>query len=314
MTSSERKRSVSPTKDASTNDNSPSKKVKVDDQDKKAKDIKRIQPFAALVVDIEGTTTPISFVHDVLFPHVKDNVASFLKEKWTEKELQEKVSSLRAQSLKDVENKVEGAKPILPADHKNIKELQDSVVQNIKWQMSIDRKIGPLKSFQGYMWRFAYESGNVKGTVFEDVVPTLEKLKSQGVPIFVYSSGSIEAQKLIFGYSTDGDLLHFFKDHFDTGIGSKLEKESYSKIAESIKFEPSKILFLSDNVKEIKAARAAGFQGAIVWRKGNAPLVPEPTAIEGTKHRSYNQDGANVTIIESFLEILPSAPSASPSK
>ncbi|KAI8848872.1 HAD-like domain-containing protein [Chytridium lagenaria] len=220
-------------------------------------------PYNIVVVDIEGTTTPISFVHDVLFPYVTNHVEDFLKEKWGNLELEEKVEALRTQADKDIAENVKDAVAILPKDHADAKAVRDSVTANIRWQVKADRKIGALKSFQGFMWRFAYESGKVKGSVFDDVLPVMKQWKSHGFKLYVYSSGSIEAQKLLFGYSDKGDLLHYFSGHFDTTIGSKLEVSSYTKIASSIlppSASSSSILFLSDNPLEIAAAKAVGYK------------------------------------------------------
>jgi len=125
------------------------------------------------------------------------------------------------------------------------------------------------------------------------------------IPVFVYSSGSIAAQKLIFGYSEQGDLLKFFKGHFDTGIGSKLETTSYEKISESIGLDASSILFLSDNFHEIKAAKIAKYQVAITSRPGNAPLTPEPkeNALD-TLIYTFLDLGITVPVVKSFVEIF----------
>ncbi|KAJ3115221.1 Enolase-phosphatase E1 [Phlyctochytrium bullatum] len=257
-------------------------------------------PYKVVVVDIEGTTTPISFVHDVLFPYVSNNIDEFLSENWGATELEEKVQVLREQAAKDVKEGVAGAVAILPKDHADVDALKKSIADNIRWQVKADRKIGALKSFQGYMWRFAYESGKVKGSVFDDVVPVLDAWIKKGLKVYVYSSGSIEAQKLLFGYSEKGDILDRFSGHFDTTIGSKLEPSSYEKIADTIladaassqpdkALEKSSILFLSDNPVEIAAAKSVGYRVSVLRRPGNAALELVPDR-EGKSTRAFVKD------------------------
>ncbi|KAI8926539.1 HAD-like domain-containing protein [Entophlyctis helioformis] len=251
---------------------------------------KPLQPLSAVVVDIEGTTTPISFVHDVLFPYVSASVAAFLDERWADAECQERVSALRLQADKDIADGVDGAVAVMSfpdggdaeAAASVVADVKASVVANIKWQMSIDRKIGALKAFQGYLWRYAYENGKVKGDVFDDVVVALNEWKALGLPVYIYSSGSVEAQKLLFKYSEHGDLLPHFKGHFDTAIGPKTEAASYEAIVREIGVPAGRVLFLSDNVKEVQAAASVGYQVRIAVREGNAAVADEQLAEFGS--------------------------------
>nr|CAG8507362.1 2627_t:CDS:2 [Entrophospora candida] len=222
--------------------------------------------------DIEGTTTPISFVHDILFPYVTKNLEKFLHNNWASQELQKYVQELRKQAEQDYKEGMPEAKIIPEENEKNTDEVIKSVIHNIEWQMKADRKIGALKSFQGYMWKFGYESGELESLMYDDVLVALNKWKEAGIKIYIYSSGSIAAQKLLFGYTNKGNLLEYFSGHYDTSIGSKLEESSYINICKNIGSVPSKILFLSDNVKEISAAKKAGFQTAIIQRPENPPL------------------------------------------
>ncbi|KAI8914508.1 2,3-diketo-5-methylthio-1-phosphopentane phosphatase, partial [Gorgonomyces haynaldii] len=215
-----------------------------------------------ILTDIEGTTTPISFVKEVLFPHVYEHCQQFLTDRWDEKETQDCVKALKEQSEKDQQ---EGLKFTM------IDDTVASVVKNIQEQMDQDRKITALKQFQGYMWRFAYENGQVQGVVYDDVVEQLKHWKSKDLPVSIYSSGSVMAQKLLFQYSTHGNLLEYFVSHFDTKIGSKLETKSYKDIAKELDVKPKHVLFLSDNVKELDAAKKAGMQVKWLIRPGNAP-------------------------------------------
>ncbi|KAI8879589.1 2,3-diketo-5-methylthio-1-phosphopentane phosphatase [Backusella circina FSU 941] len=235
--------------------------------------------YDTVLLDIEGTITPITFVKETLFPYVTIGVSSFLDRTWDSPETKEQIELLRVQAAKDVNDKLPEA-VLIPTEQEATKEqIKEAVVKNIDWQMKADRKIGALKSFQGVMWKEGYASGELKGVVYDDVIPRLEKWKADGKKIYIYSSGSVPAQKLIVGYSDKGDLKHFFSGYFDTAVGLKIESDSYKNIAKEIKKEDStnSILFVTDNIKEIFAASEAGYQVVISDRPGNAPLGPEST-------------------------------------
>ncbi|XP_041055070.1 enolase-phosphatase E1 [Carcharodon carcharias] len=235
--------------------------------------------IAVFLLDIEGTTTPISFVKDVLFPYVKRNVKGYLHTHWHEKECQEDVELLRKQAKDD--NQFDGA-VLIPECHsgENADKEQaiKAVINYILWQMSQDRKTTALKQLQGHMWTEAYVRGEVKGEVYEDVSPAIKKWRKAGKKVYIYSSGSVEAQKLLFGYSVEGDLLELFDGHFDTKIGSKVEMESYRRIAQNIGCSTGNILFLTDVTKEARAAGQAGVQVTLVVRPGNTELTEEETS------------------------------------
>ncbi|KAJ3157734.1 Enolase-phosphatase E1 [Geranomyces variabilis] len=268
-------------------------------------------PYRVVVLDIEGTTTPITFVHDVLFPYVSANLASFLATHWTEPECIAKVAALKEQAQKDIDDGVPDAVPVLPLRAESGVTSSDdaavraSVVANVQWQMSIDRKIGPLKALQGYMWRSAYESKEILGDVYPDVLPALNKwTKAHGLPVYIYSSGSVEAQKLLFGWSVNGNMLDLFRGHFDTSIGLKVEADSYRKIVKEVAQKAENVLFVSDNVREIEAALAAGLRVAVADRPGNAPL-PRSSTDETSEHpATIILGGASVPVIRSFDEFL----------
>ncbi|KAG8593661.1 hypothetical protein GDO81_000917 [Engystomops pustulosus] len=226
----------------------------------------------AILLDIEGTTTPITFVKDILFPYIQDNVEEYLQKHWHEEECQDDVRQLKLQAEKD-----SGQKGFVPIPSNTEAELQviKGVAANVLWQMSLDRKTTALKQLQGHMWRSAYASGKVKGEVYDDVVPALKKWKGAGMKLYIFSSGSVEAQKLLFGYSIEGDLLELFHGHFDTTVGSKVESDSYRRIADKIGCSTENILFLTDIIKEAEAAREAGVHVAIAVRPGNAALTDE---------------------------------------
>ncbi|KAI9596107.1 HAD-like domain-containing protein [Syncephalis fuscata] len=223
-----------------------------------------------LLVDIEGTTTSISFVHDKLFPLVRAELASFLDAAWTRADVQDSVALIRQQAVEDHSNGLSEC-PVIP-ESGEAADIKEAVKANVLWQMDSDRKTGGLKRLQGQIWRNAYESGTVKGELFEDVLPALHRCQALNVPVYVYSSGSVEAQKLLFTHSEYGNLQPVFSGNFDTTIGSKIESASYIAIAQQIQLPTKDILFLSDNPKEIKAASDTGMQTAILDRPGNAPL------------------------------------------
>ncbi|KAF9141408.1 Enolase-phosphatase E1 [Mortierella sp. GBA39] len=249
-----------------------------------------IHPYDVIVSDIEGTTTPIVFVKENLFPYITSKLAEFLQRNWASEEMKSAVEALRVQAAKDVADGVADATPIT-AESADVtaEKVQQDVIASIGWQMKADRKIGALKAFQGYMWREGYTNGDLKGALYEDVIPAFDHWRAEGKKLYIYSSGSIDAQKLLFGFSEKGDLLHYFSGHYDTTIGLKVKAESYAKIAADIGLSPTRILFLSDNIHEIVAAKKAGFQTVITDRPGNAPLTTE------------ERDG-NI-VVKSFLEI-----------
>ncbi|KAM4053287.1 enolase-phosphatase E1 [Anomaloglossus baeobatrachus] len=228
----------------------------------------------AILLDIEGTTTPITFVKDILFPYIQDNVEEYLQNHWHEEECQEDVRQLRLQAEKD--RGLKGFVPIPNNAEPDAKLLViKGVVDNVCWQMSLDRKTTALKQLQGHMWRSAYATGKVKGEVYDDVLPALKKWKEADMKLYIFSSGSVEAQKLLFGYSIEGNLLELFHGHFDTTIGSKMESESYRRIADKIGCAPDNVLFLTDITIEADAASEAGVHVVIAVRPGNAALTDE---------------------------------------
>lgn len=230
-----------------------------------------------LLLDIEGTTTSISFVKDKLFPYAEENVKQFLETEWENEDVKEAVNALRKLALEDKEKSVEGLVAI-PGEDASKEDQIEGLVNNVKWQMSSDRKVGALKQLQGLIWKQGYDKGDIKGHVYDDVCSALEQWHSvEGQKIYIYSSGSVQAQKLLFGQSLVGDLLKYIDGHFDTAVGGKQESASYTAIVEKIGCNTDDILFLTDVDKEAEAARQAGLHVALVSREGNAPLTPEAT-------------------------------------
>jgi enolase-phosphatase E1 len=155
------------------------------------------------------------------------------------------------------------------------------VTQTLLTWMEQDKKITPLKTLQGMMWKTGYDQGDFQGHVYEDAFQKLGQWKELGLALYVYSSGSVSAQKLLFSHSTYGDLTPLFSGYFDTQLGGKREEDSYRKIAKQLKLPPGKILFLSDAVEELNAASEAGMQTFLILREGTTPLVncPHPSAL-----------------------------------
>ncbi|KAI4487246.1 hypothetical protein M0804_005395 [Polistes exclamans] len=225
-----------------------------------------------ILVDIEGTTTSISFVKETLFPYVRANLKKYLSECWDNEKFKEVYNKLKEQAKKDEEDKVEGFVSITGS---NVEEEQESLIKNVLWQMDNDRKTNSLKQLQGNMWHDAYKTGVIKGRVYDDVPKSLELWVNNGKKIYVYSSGSVESQKLHFGHSEHGDLLKYFSGFFDTEVGAKQECNSYKNILTKLGEKANNVIFLTDVVKEAAAAKEAGILPIIVTREGNAALTDE---------------------------------------
>ncbi|KAM3254796.1 hypothetical protein ACQJBY_048330 [Aegilops geniculata] len=225
-----------------------------------------------VVLDIEGTTTPISFVTDVMFPYARDNVRKHLTSTYNSEETKEDIKLLRIQVEEDLKIGVVGATPVAP-DDAGKEEVISSLVANVEAMIKADRKITSLKQLQGHIWRTGFERKELQGVVFEDVPEALKNWQSQGMKVYIYSSGSREAQRLLFGHTSYGDLRQFLCGFFDTTTGNKREARSYFEISQSLGVDnPSQILFITDVLQEAIAAKTAGFEVIISIRPGNAPL------------------------------------------
>ncbi|MCW7502842.1 acireductone synthase [Leptospira paudalimensis] len=232
------------------------------------------------LLDIEGTTAPIAFVHEILFPYAKKHIHSFLKtyqfseEKWKEI-LAEYEKDLSANDPLFVQKLSMDPSRSQNFPNENTKQLsKDLVPSYFEYLIEKDRKFGPLKEVQGKIWKEGYESGEIKSTVYEDVPKFLKQSIQEGKQNHVYSSGSVEAQVLIYQYSVLGDMRECFTSYFDTAVGGKREKESYLRIAKTLSALPSEIRFFTDIVEEADAASEAGMQVVILNRPGNLPQKP----------------------------------------
>lgn len=206
-----------------------------------------------ILTDIEGTTTSISFVHEVLFPYASQHLPEFVRTHQTEPKVAEILQAV-ADSWKEVNGDQE-------PDVEQLIQLMLTWIQE-------DRKFTPLKKLQGLMWANGYQNGDFKGHVYPDVPGALARWQAAGLQLGVYSSGSVGAQKLLYGYSEAGDLTPHFSAYFDTLVGHKREVKSYQKIAEELQLPPQEVLFLSDVPEELDAAESAGMQVRQLLRPG----------------------------------------------
>ena len=224
-----------------------------------------------VVLDVEGTTTPISFVYDVLFPYARTHLREFLETHGASGLLGEVARQLREEHAADVARG--DAPPPLPADLSsgNATDLEPYVV----WLMDRDRKSPGLKQLQGMIWQRGFTDGTLHGELFPDVATALERWGTSSIDVAIYSSGSVLAQRLIFGHTPAGDLTPRISQFFDVTIGAKRSADSYRHIAAELHHEPEELLFLSDVHAELSAARAAGFMTMLCVRPGNPEAARE---------------------------------------
>jgi enolase-phosphatase E1 len=219
--------------------------------------------IGAIVLDIEGTTTPIAFVHDALFPFARRHLRAHLQEHHGSPEVREVIRRLR----------VEWADDVAPPPWSD--ELS-SVGGYVEWLMDRDRKSPALKLLQGYIWERGYQSGAIEGEVFPDVAPAIQGWRTSGIVVAIYSSGSVLAQKLLFAHTPGGDLTPLVDRFFDTEVGAKTSPGSYRHIAAALQCTAHRLLFVSDAQKELDAARQAGCEVLLCVRPGNPVQSPPP--------------------------------------
>lgn len=223
----------------------------------------------AVLSDIEGTTAPVAFVAETLFPYAAARLDAFVRAHQSDPEIAEALNETAA---------LEG----------RALTVDEAIAVLLGW-IAADRKATPLKTLQGKIWREGYESGAVVSPVYPDAVAALKRWKDAGLRLDVYSSGSVEAQILLYRHSTAGDLTPLFSGYFDTRIGAKIEASSYAKIAQEIGIAPDEILFLSDLPREVEAALAAGMKS---WRIDRA--LPAGTVLTDASGISVAADFAAV--------------------
>lgn len=218
----------------------------------------------AVLLDIEGTTTPIDFVFKVLFPYARSHTDRFLEQHGSSPDVLEDLDGLRREHLEDT------GQGFSPPALKNPHE-PGSFAAYVDWLIERDRKSTPLKSLQGKIWAEGYASGELRSQVFDDVPPALKRWQGQNRTIAIFSSGSVLAQRLLFAHTAAGDLTRFLSAYFDTTIGTKTDPASYEKIARRLERSPAEIVFISDVVSELDGAEAAGVQALLCERPGNHP-------------------------------------------
>lgn len=231
----------------------------------------------AILLDIEGTTAPISFVAEVLFPYAAERLAAFV----TANEGDDEVKQALAETA-ELEGRALST---------------DEAIEVLLGWIAADRKATPLKTLQGKVWREGYESGVVRSPVYPDAVEWMQAWKARGLTLAVYSSGSVEAQKLLYGYTETGDLTPLFSGFFDTRTGAKTEAASYRAIAQALGAAPGEVLFLSDLPREIDAALAADMPAIRIDRTlpiGARSLDPGGTLVV-----------ADFAIVEDWLKAAP---------
>ncbi|XP_037275135.2 enolase-phosphatase E1 isoform X2 [Rhipicephalus microplus] len=204
----------------------------------------------AVVLDIEGTVISVNFVKDVLFPFARKNMRTYLESRWEDPELKAIVAQLHTQAIQDAKD--DGSVP--PVDNP-VKAPREALIAqleaNLLWQMDADRKAPPLKALQGLIWKEGYASGQLCASLYLDVVPMLATWKSRHLKLLIYSSGSVQAQQLLFSHTTEGDVTRLLDGYFDINTaGVKTDARSYEVISQAINTIPSKILFLTDIVAD----------------------------------------------------------------
>ncbi len=215
----------------------------------------------SILLDIEGTTTPIAFVKDVLFPFARKSAVSYLAAHRHEPEVQGDLALLVEERARELED---GAPPVESSDP----------LPYLFWLMDSDRKSTALKALQGRIWKDGYESGALVSEVYPDVAPALARFKGAGIDVSIYSSGSVLAQHLLFAHSNAGDLRPFLSAYFDTTTGGKKEATSYTRIASALGRAPKDVLFVSDVAEELDAAGQAGMKVALCVRPGTPEPIP----------------------------------------
>ena len=221
----------------------------------------------AVLLDIEGTTTPIAFVVDVLFPYARKHLRRHLEELAASPLYASVLDQLRGEHAVDER----AGEPVAAWIDAPLTARLESAASYADWLMDRDRKSTPLKILQGMLWEQGYQRGELVGEVFADVPPALARWRAEGVQVGIFSSGSVLAQQLLFRHSSAGDLTPFLRGHFDTTTGKKTDPDSYRRIGAAMNTRPESIVFLSDVVAELDAARDAGLATRLSIRPVNGP-------------------------------------------
>ena len=226
-----------------------------------------------LLLDIEGTTCPVSFVSDTLFPYARQSLSSYIASHRSDPEVQDILNMARKEWSDDNTE----ASHRLRDKHRQQEGLQTSqaITDYLLLLIDIDKKSTALKDLQGKIWLHGYQSGEIKAELFHETPACLQEWSERNLAISSYSSGSIQAQKLIYQYSNSGDLTRHIQQWFDTHTGPKKEAESYSIISQKLEAPPQAILFISDNAQECSAAKQADLCTLFSKREGNPDQNPQ---------------------------------------
>ena len=208
-----------------------------------------------IITDIEGTTSSLSFVKDVLFPYARQHIVNYVKEHADEEHVKEQINAIKKMMGENA-------------------DLDQVTQQLIEW-IDQDQKVTPLKALQGMVWESGYRNGDFTGHIYEDAYLKLKQWHEQGIKIYIYSSGSVFAQKLLYGFSDFGDVTPLFSGYFDTHIGHKRESNSYHNILQTIGAPANEVVFLSDIVEELDAAKSAKMNTCWLIRDGETPTLSQ---------------------------------------
>ena len=228
-----------------------------------------------ILTDIEGTTSSISFVKDVLFPYAAEHLPQYVRDHINDDAVKPALQQTAELAAEDGEN----------LSNDDIADNTDALIEKLLQWIAEDRKATPLKALQGLIWKTGYENGDYQAHMYPDATEYLKKWHDSGLPLYVYSSGSVKAQELFFGYSQDGNLLPLFKGHFDTLVGGKRESQSYLNILTELQkthtgLNAADVLFLSDIKEELDASSEAGMQTVWLVREDDIPANAEHKAVK----------------------------------
>ena len=247
--------------------------------DSKEQPLSDLSGIRCVLLDIEGTTSSISFVHDVMFPFALEHLDAYLTSHFQEENVQAACNQIAKDAGSTSLQAWAGSDPIAQKSR-----IRDEVQR----LMAQDVKATGLKALQGLIWAGGFHSGAMKAHVYPDVIPAIERWRENGIDVRIYSSGSVAAQKLFFGHLEEhGNCLYLFTGHYDTNVGGKKVSDSYAEIARDWKADPEQILFVSDVPEELFAAQQAGLRTRLSVRPGNPPLA----------------DSLDLASIQSFQEI-----------
>lgn len=217
-----------------------------------------VEAISHVLLDIEGTTCPVNFVSQTLFPYARNHLASFLQDHQTDPHVLELVEEVEREWELDADPEAVRLRAGHLDERLVSQALHERVVPYLNWLIQTDRKLTALKELQGLIWEEGYRHGLLTAPLYTDVTASLQQWRSQGLILAVYSSGSIKAQQLLYANSSAGDLRALFSHWFDTRIGLKQQPSSYKHICQCMQVSAPAVLFISDSADELDAAHQAG--------------------------------------------------------